>query len=253
MTRSATTPWLVAAVMAATAAGCWSEAPVVPPEGPGAITVRLDPGWRLQAVAKTRSDVAKVRLGLVRVEGTSLKVVAVQEIALMGPQVAVRFHGVPVGVYRAAAVALDREGTTLNPQGPTLSANVATVQEGKAPLLSAGEALVITLPLADATFASLPLLAPGVARLGAAQLEYQLIDVYGGRLASIQRVNVGAAPPAGVIFHNVPNGVYQAGIIATGADGTLLAQLTSSNLAIVSNYGASVQWTASDAFAIPLP
>jgi hypothetical protein len=245
-------PCLVGGSLLAMAGACKPASLADVPEQ-AAITVRLGPGMRIQALAKTRSDIAKVRLGLVKVEGSSLRVVAVQEIALMGSQVAARFGNVPVGVYRAAAVALDPQGNSLNVQGPALSANVATIQEGQAPAFSAGEALVITLPLADATFASLPLRVPGLARLSAAQVEFQLIDIYGGQVASTQRVTIGATPPAGVVFHNVPNGAYQAAINALAADGSRLAQLTSTNLAIVSNYGASVQWTAGEGFEIPLP
>jgi hypothetical protein len=244
-------------VLAACVTACLTACqPVVPggePAGTGTVTVQLASGWHVQAAARTRSDVAKVRIGLVLVEGNALRVVAVQEVALMGPQIAVRFNNVPVGIYRAAAVALDRDGNPLNQQGPALSANVATLQDGRTPVLSAGDALVVTVPLADARFASLPVRVPGLARLSAAQLEFQLIDVYGGRIAGTQRVTVGATPPAGVVFHDVPNGAYQAAIIATAADGTRLAQLISTNLALVANQGDSVQWTASDAFAIPLP
>lgn len=240
---------ILGAAVALTA--CGALAPV--DAGRQTLSVRLATGWQVQAAARTRADVRRVRFGLVQVDGSALRVVAVREVPLVGPQVAVRFANVPAGVYRAAAVALDGDGQSLNRQGPALSANVATVQEGRSPVLSAGEALVVTVALADARFASLPVRVPGLARLGAAGLEFQLLDVYGGRIAASRRVAVDGDVPVGVVFHDVPAGAYQAGLLATAADGSRLVQLFSSNVALVTDQGDTVQWTASDAFAIPLP
>ncbi|MBC7541234.1 MAG: hypothetical protein H7338_00735 [Candidatus Sericytochromatia bacterium] len=216
------------------------------------LSMTVGSGWTTQARAAVQGDIVRVRFGLARVEGPKLKLIAVQEVPLQGNRVAARFHHVPAGVYRGAVVALDQQGTVLNANGPALSPNVVTVQEQAAPVYSAGEILAVTVPLRDAVFATLPVRLPGMSQLGATLIEVQLVDVYASRVVAAQRLTPKGPMPA-VAFHSVPNGMFQVNVLVLNTAGTVTNVLASSNLAIVTGQGDSVQWTASDSFVVPLP
>lgn len=231
--------------------GC-GDMPIHLADADVSLAVTVGAEWTTQAQAATRSDIARVRFGLARLDGLTLKLVAVQEVPLQGGRVAARFRNVPIGVYRGAVVALDQGGAVLNAAGPALSPNVVTVQSGLAPIYSAGEALAVSVPLRDAAFATLPVRLPGISRLGAAQIEVQLFDVYTSQIIAAKRLTPTGPSPA-VAFRNVPNGFFQAHVLLLASDGAVSNVLTSNNLAIVAGQGETVQWSASDAFAVPLP